>query len=418
MVSNPCSTSSNDVVLEDFSFLVKRQTDSLQKLQTDLEELDKRRNEYTSVKDKLKEVSSKLTYPTMVPLSKVAFMPGELIHTNEVLVLLGDGYFVETTAPKASDIADKRLNLIAERRKELEEAVKRQKNEVESTKKFVDENNSGPVREVFEQLADDDSVAVRDGNANRVSKVKNDDDKGAVLASLKEKQERIRKGVKQFEEGQSSSPSQKKNAEIKVEVTKSAQIKESSQIKECTDEPEVEQSRNSTSNVMTTLGSSIDKEAILKRVEKLMRESKELDELDREESEDSDDTQAQEKEDYRDNVGAIGATNEADHCAKEAFVTDTKCSDNRRVSFSKEIAIREISPTGKQCDVKTEQSTSTSENDLNNTQLKSWEPSTAVEETIVERSATLRESASLQNTQNMNVASTKPVSLFKKSRKR
>ena len=71
MVSNPCSTSSNDVVLEDFSFLVKRQTDSLQKLQTDLEELDKRRNEYTSVKDKLKEVSSKLTYPTMVPLSKV-----------------------------------------------------------------------------------------------------------------------------------------------------------------------------------------------------------------------------------------------------------------------------------------------------------------------------------------------------------
>ena len=58
-------------------------------------------------------------------------MPGELIHTNEVLVLLGDGYFVETTAPKASDIADKRLNLIAERRKELEEAVKRQKNEVE-----------------------------------------------------------------------------------------------------------------------------------------------------------------------------------------------------------------------------------------------------------------------------------------------
>ena len=58
-------------------------------------------------------------------------MPGELIHTNEVLVLLGDGYFVETTAAKASQIADKRLSLIADRVHSLKQAINLQKNEVQ-----------------------------------------------------------------------------------------------------------------------------------------------------------------------------------------------------------------------------------------------------------------------------------------------
>eukprot|EP00054_Salpingoeca_dolichothecata_P024268 m.164885 g.164885 ORF g.164885 m.164885 type:complete len:309 (-) comp24958_c0_seq8:54-980(-) len=45
----------------------------------------------------------------MVPCGKLAFFPGELIHTNELLVLLGDDYFAERSSLQASEIVDRRL---------------------------------------------------------------------------------------------------------------------------------------------------------------------------------------------------------------------------------------------------------------------------------------------------------------------
>jgi hypothetical protein len=48
----------------------------------------------------------------MVPMGSKAFMPGQLIHTNEVLVLLGHNYFVERSAVQAKDIIKRRLAVI------------------------------------------------------------------------------------------------------------------------------------------------------------------------------------------------------------------------------------------------------------------------------------------------------------------
>jgi hypothetical protein len=45
---------------------------------------------------KLGEVSSRLSQEVMVPLTSRAFMLGHLVHTNEILVLLGDNYFIGT----------------------------------------------------------------------------------------------------------------------------------------------------------------------------------------------------------------------------------------------------------------------------------------------------------------------------------
>lgn len=44
-----------------------------------------------------------------IPFSKLAFFPGKLIHTNEVLVLLGDNWFVERSAKQACQIIDRRV---------------------------------------------------------------------------------------------------------------------------------------------------------------------------------------------------------------------------------------------------------------------------------------------------------------------
>lgn len=44
-----------------------------------------------------------------VPIGSKAFMPGKLVHTNEVLVLLGDNWFAERSAKQACEIIDRRL---------------------------------------------------------------------------------------------------------------------------------------------------------------------------------------------------------------------------------------------------------------------------------------------------------------------
>lgn len=51
--------------------------------------------------DKLETITDKTTHEVMVPFTKKAFMPGHLVHTNEILVLLGDNWFVERSAKQA-----------------------------------------------------------------------------------------------------------------------------------------------------------------------------------------------------------------------------------------------------------------------------------------------------------------------------
>lgn len=57
----------------------------------------------------------------MVPFGPLAFMPGKLVHTNEILVLLGDNWFVERSAKQACGIIDRRAKSI---HKEIENLQK------------------------------------------------------------------------------------------------------------------------------------------------------------------------------------------------------------------------------------------------------------------------------------------------------
>lgn len=45
-----------------------------------------------------------------VPFGPLAFMPGKLVHTNEVTVLLGDNWFSKCSAKQAQKIVDHRMN--------------------------------------------------------------------------------------------------------------------------------------------------------------------------------------------------------------------------------------------------------------------------------------------------------------------
>ncbi|CAL4959624.1 unnamed protein product [Urochloa decumbens] len=49
-----------------------------------------------------------LSHEIMVPFGGAAFFPGRLIHTNELLVLLGEGYYAERSAKQTTDILHRR----------------------------------------------------------------------------------------------------------------------------------------------------------------------------------------------------------------------------------------------------------------------------------------------------------------------
>lgn len=44
-----------------------------------------------------------------VPLGPLAFMPGKLVHTNEVTALLGDNWFAKCSAKQARSLVEHRM---------------------------------------------------------------------------------------------------------------------------------------------------------------------------------------------------------------------------------------------------------------------------------------------------------------------
>ncbi|KAF9189869.1 uri1, prefoldin-like chaperone [Haplosporangium sp. Z 767] len=81
------------------------------------EELTRWKNyeaDYEALKTTLLDLPKETTHNVMVPIGNLAFMPGKLIHTNEVLVMLGDNWFVDRSAVQAAEIVDRRMELVQE----------------------------------------------------------------------------------------------------------------------------------------------------------------------------------------------------------------------------------------------------------------------------------------------------------------
>lgn len=82
-----------------------------QKLAQDLsteKQLKEKLHDYESLARNLLEISKKSTHEVMVPLSDVGYFRGKVKHSNEVMVFLGDGYFVQRTAHECQPIIERR----------------------------------------------------------------------------------------------------------------------------------------------------------------------------------------------------------------------------------------------------------------------------------------------------------------------
>ncbi|XP_077372750.1 unconventional prefoldin RPB5 interactor 1 isoform X1 [Festucalex cinctus] len=68
--------------------------------------------DYEALKERLQTLPDRLSYDIMVPFGPMAFMPGKLVHSNEVTVLLGDNWFAKCSAKQAEKIVDHRMKYV------------------------------------------------------------------------------------------------------------------------------------------------------------------------------------------------------------------------------------------------------------------------------------------------------------------
>ncbi|ORX70531.1 hypothetical protein DL89DRAFT_266742 [Linderina pennispora] len=89
-----------------------------------LSQYTKFKAEYHQLQRTLRELPQETRYPAMIPAGPLAFFPGSLVHTNEILVLLGDNYFVERSAMQAAMIAKRREEFVITKIKETEKEIR------------------------------------------------------------------------------------------------------------------------------------------------------------------------------------------------------------------------------------------------------------------------------------------------------
>ncbi|CAH9099232.1 unnamed protein product [Cuscuta epithymum] len=112
--------------------------------------------ENRSLIDLVQRLPDKLHHDIMVPFGKAAFFPGRLIHTNEFMVLLGEGYYAERSSKQTSEI-------LTRRGKDLESQVQHLKavmQDLEAEASFFDKTASESAEglvEIREDIVEESS---------------------------------------------------------------------------------------------------------------------------------------------------------------------------------------------------------------------------------------------------------------------
>lgn len=111
----------------------------------------------TNLINLVQRVPDELHHRIMVPFGKAAFFPGRLVHTNEFMILLGEGYYAERTAKQTVDILKRRGKTLESQVDSLKAVIEDLKTEASFFDRTAAEAAEGLV-EIREEYADEDSV--------------------------------------------------------------------------------------------------------------------------------------------------------------------------------------------------------------------------------------------------------------------
>lgn len=109
------------------SRLLEKQEEEIDAITQKIELLTKYKDDYRDLKKLIDTMKDKVRHPYRIPIagSQLAFIPGHIVHTNELTVLLGDNYFALRSAKQANQIIDRRLATVKEMIKDTEEAKRK-----------------------------------------------------------------------------------------------------------------------------------------------------------------------------------------------------------------------------------------------------------------------------------------------------
>ncbi|XP_071035540.1 unconventional prefoldin RPB5 interactor isoform X2 [Parasteatoda tepidariorum] len=120
---------------------------SLQLCEEKIKQWEKFKSDYQVLKQQLQSLPNEVSYDITVPFGPNAFSMGKLVHTNEVMVLLGDNWFAEVSGKQAAEIADRR---IAQCDKMLDDLSK-EKNQFENWLSYIGEVCNDDLVEIVEE---------------------------------------------------------------------------------------------------------------------------------------------------------------------------------------------------------------------------------------------------------------------------
>ncbi|XP_051227928.1 uncharacterized protein [Lolium perenne] len=133
----------------------------------------------------VQRLPDELSHQIMVPFGGAAFFPGSLIHTNQLLVLLGDGYYADRSAKQTTEILHRRGM-------ELEtqmEAIKATISDLEAEAKFFEstaaEASEGLV-EIREEYDEEAEINSSKSEASSSSGTLSDEEHARIMARFDE----------------------------------------------------------------------------------------------------------------------------------------------------------------------------------------------------------------------------------------
>lgn len=130
--------------------LREAQIKGLQSCDAKLERWAQYERDYEALSERLRTLPDRVSHEVMVPINSLAFMPGRIVHTNEVLVLLGDNWFAERSAKQALAIAQRRADQCRQMMRSLNAEREQRTNWMKYTDELHRESGYADIREPYD----------------------------------------------------------------------------------------------------------------------------------------------------------------------------------------------------------------------------------------------------------------------------
>ncbi|CAG0895548.1 unnamed protein product [Darwinula stevensoni] len=154
--------------MDTLGMLLLEQEKGLILCEQQLSDWRKSKQDYETLKSLLEKLPQKVHHEVMVPLGKKAFMPGRLIHTNEILVLLGDNWFATRSAQQAVEIVSRRIKMCDDMLEKLE----KEKGLYQSWKEHTSQMSQNAGMEIMEPYDEEQECNWRKEHRERMRRYK------------------------------------------------------------------------------------------------------------------------------------------------------------------------------------------------------------------------------------------------------